>query len=31
VSSTESFDDVPATIVPGDEVVAMDPEGTLVG
>ncbi len=30
-SSTESFNEVPATIVPTDEVVAIDAERTLVG
>ena len=30
-SSTEAFNDVLATIVRADEVVAMDPEGTPVG
>jgi hypothetical protein len=30
-SSTEGFNDVFATIVRADEVVAMDAEGTLVG
>ena len=30
-SLTEAFNDVPATIVQGHEVVAMDPEGTPVG
>jgi hypothetical protein len=30
-SSTEAFDDVLATIVRADEVVAMDAERTLVG
>jgi hypothetical protein len=30
-SSTEAFDDVLATIVRGDEVVAMDAQRTLVG
>jgi hypothetical protein len=30
-SSTEAFDDVLATIVRGDEVVAMDAERTVVG
>ena len=30
-SSTEAFNDVLATIVRADEVVAMDAEGTLVG
>jgi hypothetical protein len=30
-TSTEGFDDVLATIVRADEVVAMDPERTLVG
>jgi hypothetical protein len=30
-SSTEAFDDVLATLVRGDEVVAMDAERTVVG
>lgn len=30
-SSTEAFNDVPATIVRAGEVVAMDAEGTLFG
>jgi hypothetical protein len=30
-SSTEAFNDVPATIVRAGEVVAMDAEGALVG